>query len=116
VREFKDRDKLAEYLGVCLSELPGESKKTKLARGKAYLDECGGTAESLIKLAEAGRPFYEALAKKTGLPPAEFAKLMEAEKKEIDQNPVARIVFPALAKCHKLEARLLCRRALLAAA
>jgi hypothetical protein len=116
VREFKNREKLAEYLGLCLSQESGETKKEQLARGKAYLEECGGTAEGLLKLADEARPLYEELAKKTALPPDEFAKLMEVEGKRIEKNPVARIVFPVLVKCHRLEARLLCRRALLSAA
>jgi hypothetical protein len=116
VGEFKDRDKLAEYLGICLSQESEGNAKVRLARGKAYLEECGGSAESLVKLAEEGRPYYESLATKTALPPDEFAKLMDAEMKRIEKNPVARIVFPALVKCQHLEARLLCRRAMLAAA
>jgi hypothetical protein len=116
VREFKNRERLVEYLGLCLSDEPGATKKDQLARGKAYLEECGGTAEGLIKLADEGRPLYEELAKKTALPPNEFAKLMDVEGKRIQKNPVARIVFPALVKCNQLEARLRCRRALLNAA
>ena len=116
IREFKDRDKLVEYLGLALSEEPGESKKVQIARGKAYLEECGGTAESLVALAEEGRPYYESLAKKTTMPPSEFSKLMDGEMKRIKKNPVARVVFPALARCQQLEARLLSRRAMLAAA
>jgi hypothetical protein len=116
VRGFKDREKLAEWLGVNLSQEPPATRKDQLARGKAYLEECGGTAESLIKLAEEARPYYEELATKTALPPDEFAKLMDDEVKRIEKNPVARLVFPALVQCQQLEARLLSRRALLNAA
>lgn len=116
VREFKDRDKLVEYLGQAMSLDSGESRKEQIAKGKAYLEECGGSAEGLIKLADEGRPYYESLAKKTSMPPGEFAKLMDTEMKRIEKNPVARMVFPALTKCQQLEARLLSRRAMLDAA
>ena len=45
-----------------------------------------------------------------------FSWVLLSAPKRIEKNPVARIVFPALAKCHQLEARLLSRRALLNAA
>ena len=85
VREFKNRDQLAEYLGLCLSTEPGQTKKHQRAQGKAFLEECGGTAESLINLADAARSYYEELAKRPRCPRTLLPKLMDVEGKRIDK-------------------------------
>lgn len=112
VKETKDKDKLItllEELGVTEG---GGSK----ARAKAFLEECGGTAEGVVKYAEQTRPLYAEAAKALALPPGQFEKAWDALNKKSAENPVSKVLFPAVNNVRKAEDRLLARRALRKAA
>src|SRR5262249_33669257 len=83
---------------------------------RAFLRECGGTAEGIVKYAEEARPYYDRLAKKMELPPEQFEKEVEREAKEQAGNPVFKLFFPALIQCRHAQAPALPRAALLSAA
>jgi hypothetical protein len=113
VRRLKGRDQLVEFLDYCQN---GAGRKDQFAKGKAFLEECGGTAEAVLQQAEKVRPFYATFAEKMKLPPDELAKAFEAEKKRMDRNPAFRLLAPGLVNCRQAVARWEARRAMLRAA
>jgi hypothetical protein len=115
VRGIKDPNELVQLVGF-LEAGEHTDKKDQIARGKAFLEACGGTVEGVAKMAEEVRPYYAAWVKKAMLPPAEFEKAMDADGKRMEKNPVFKLVFPALARLRQAEARLEVRRAMLKAA
>ncbi len=113
VRAITERDRLVEFLDYCDQ---GAGQKDQFARGKAFLEACGGTAEGALKRSEEVRPFYAAFAGKMELPPDELDKAFEAEKKRMDKNPVFKVLVPGLPNGRRAEARWEVRRAMLKAA
>ncbi len=114
VKETKDRESLLAFLGwIGISEGKDRDKGSKAL---AFLQECGGTAEGVIRLAEEVRPYYPQTAKMLSLPLDEFEKEFERESRTRAANPVYRVFFPALAKVRRGQARAELRRTLLSAA
>jgi hypothetical protein len=113
VRGIKDRDQLVEFLDYCQG---GAGRKDQFAKGKAFLEACGGTAEGVLKQAEEVRPFYAAFAEKIKLPPDELEKAFEAEQKRMDKNPVFKVLVPGVVNGRLAEAGWETRRAMLKAA
>jgi hypothetical protein len=114
VKEAKGREGLLDLLGfVGASEGEG---RDPAGVARAFLDQCGGTAEGVIRLAEEVRPCYELMAKKIELPPDQFEKEFARESTKRSGNPVFKVFFPALPKCRRAQARVDVRRALLSAA
>ena len=85
-------------------------------KARAFLQNCGGTAEGVIKFANETLPSYDLIAKKLELPLAEFEKEFERESAKQAGNPVYKAFFPALVKVRQAKARADVRRALLSAA
>ncbi len=112
VKKTKDKDKLITLLEELSVSEGGGSK----ARAKAFLEECGGTAEGVVKYAEQTRPLYAEAAKALALPPGEFEKAWDALNAKSAENPVSKLLFPAVNNVRKAEDRLLARRALRKAA
>jgi hypothetical protein len=83
---------------------------------RAFLQECGGTPEGMLRFVEEMRSSYEVLAKKMELPPNQFAVELENEEKRQAGNPVFKALFPAFGSMRWLQARADVRRALLSAA
>jgi hypothetical protein len=107
VKEAKDRDSLLAFL----SRIDDSTEK-----GRAFLEECGGTAKGVLKCADQTRASYARMAKKLELPLDQFVKEDEREVKKQARNPVFRTLFPALNKVRLLQMRADVRRALLSAA
>jgi hypothetical protein len=85
-------------------------------KARAFVEECGGDKEGVIKLAEETRSSYRLLAKKLDLPPEGFQEEYEREAKRQAKNPVFKTLFPALTNVSRAKARADIRRVLLAAA
>lgn len=83
---------------------------------RAFLKECGGTAQGVLRFAEETRPAYPKIAKLLELPLDQFEKETEREMKQRASNPVFKVFFPAIIKSRRTQARAEVRRALLAAA
>jgi hypothetical protein len=114
VKETKNKEDLLAFLGwVGISEGKDRADGDKAG---AFLQECGGTADGIIKFAEAALPSYAATAKMLMLPLAEFEKQFKAESARQSGNPVYKVFFPAIAKVRRSKERADVRRALLAAA
>ena len=114
VTEAKDKETLVAFLGQC-SE-PDEKKRDAAERGEALLQECGGSADGVLKFAQETKRSYELMENKLTLPLAQFETEWEREQMKQSGNPVFRVIFPAIHKVRMAEARALVRRALLAAA
>jgi len=114
VKATKDPERLLALLAfVGLSEgkdlTPGD-------KTRAFLKDCGGNAEGVIRFAEQTQPCYALMAQKIELPPEQFEKEMASEAKKQAGNPVFKEFFPAIVKVRQAQARTEVRRALLMAA
>jgi hypothetical protein len=88
----------------------------KPEKSRAFLEECGGTAEGMLRFVEEMRASYLALAKKLDLPLDQFAVELEREERRQAGNPVFKALFPAEGRMRWFQARACVRRALLFAA
>src|SRR5205807_4099650 len=84
--------------------------------GRAFLKECGGTADGVAKLAEALRPLYAQMPRMLDLPFDQFEMDWERESRKQAANPVFKRLFPAIAKVRNAQARAEIRRAMVSAA
>jgi hypothetical protein len=107
IKEAKDKASLLSLLGK-LSDSP--------EKGRALLEECGGTVKGVLALADRTRQSYRRLATKLDLPLDQFEKEWDREMKKQAGNQVFKWVFPALHKVRLLQMRADVRRALLRAA
>ncbi len=113
VKSTTDKEKLLNLLDeMTFSEGVGSSR----AKAKAFLEECGGTAEGVVKYAEETRPLYLAAAQALALPPGEFEKAWDALNKKSADNPVSKLLFPAVNHVRQAEDRFNARRAMRKAA
>jgi hypothetical protein len=80
------------------------------------VEECGGTAEGVLKFAEEIRPSFEQFAERMDLPLDQFDTEFEREAVKQAGNPMFKVFFPALPKLRRAQARADVRRALLSAA
>jgi hypothetical protein len=96
VKEPKDKESLLAFLSwVGISE--GKDRDAG-EKARAFLQECGGTAEGVIKFAEEVRPCYDLVARMLDLPLDQFEKEFEQESMKRAGNPVYKVFFPPLAK------------------
>ena len=95
---------------------PEDSPEQSRERGRAFLEECGGTLDGVVKMAEATRPCYRLTAKMLELPLDQFEKEFELEERKQAGNPVFKTFFPAVSRMRRSQARADVRRALLATA
>jgi hypothetical protein len=103
----KDKDSLLALLREF-----GESPE----KNRAILEQCGGTADGVVKFAEATRPSYRRMTQQLHLPLAQFMDEWEREKSKQAGNPVFALVFPAYDRMRWQQERAAIRHALLAAA
>lgn len=114
VKEAKDKESLLARLSW-IDAAEGEGRDSA-GKARAFLEECGGTREGVLKFAEEVRPCYEMMAKRMDLPLEQFEKEFDREAMKRAGNPVFKVFFPAIPKCRKAQARADVRRALLSAA
>ncbi len=118
IKGARDRESLLTFLGRIsqLSEEGGRGGvKSPREQGQVFLDQCGGTVDGVLKMAEELRSSYSLMAGKLELPPDRFVKEYDREMMERSGNPCFRL-FPALDKVRMAQARADVRRALLSAA
>ncbi len=110
----KDKESLLASLSwVGISEGTDRDSGEKV---RAFLEECGGTAEGVIKFADEVSPCYAMTAKMFDLPLDEFEKEFERQSTKRAGNPVYKLFFSALGKVRQARARAEVRQALFAAA
>jgi hypothetical protein len=115
IQEDKDKEGLLAFLGAYCSR-HGDSPEQGRERGRAFLEECGGTWEDVVKMAEETRPCYSMAAKMLELPLDACEKQFEDEARKRAGNPVFKLLFPPVPHLRLSQARADVHRALLAAA
>jgi RNA polymerase sigma factor (sigma-70 family) len=115
VQEAKDKEALLAFLSQLCGWKSDPPEKNQ-ARGRACLEECGGTAAGVLKSAEELRPHAAPLAKRLDLPPDQVATEFEREARKLTGNPVFKVFAPVLENVRMRQARAQVRRGLLAAA
>ncbi len=114
VRETKDKQALLKFLSwVGISE---EKDRDVGGKAAAFLDECGGTSEGVVKFALEALPSYDAMARILDRPLDAFENEFKRESIKQAGNPVYKVFFPALEKSHQSTLRADVRRALFTAA
>ena len=112
VKEAKDKESLLAFLTQMLES----EGRTDAEKGRAFLEACGGTADGVIRCAEAMRQSYGRMAKNQDLPLDQFVHEWEAEVRKQAGNPVFKELAPLFPKMRWFTARAEVRRALLSAA
>jgi RNA polymerase sigma factor (sigma-70 family) len=115
VTEAKDKESLLAFL----SQLCGdkrESTEQRRAKGRAFLEQCGGTGKGVLQFAQDMRASSALLAKKLDLAPDQLEKEWQREVKKRAGNPVFQLFAPVLHNIRCRQARADIRRALLSAA
>jgi hypothetical protein len=116
VKEAKDKETLLSLLSPLLGSEEAGKGRDLAERARSFLDECGGSGEEVLRLAEETRQSYALMAKKLELPMDQFEKEWEPEAKKHAGNPVFRALTPAIIKCRRRQAQADVHRALLSAA
>ena len=95
VKGAKDKESLVAFLGWMTG---GEkiSRAEAAEKARAFLAECGGNAEGVVRFAEEAKPSYALMAGKLALPLDQFEMEAEREAKKQAGNPVFKVLFPAL--------------------
>jgi hypothetical protein len=115
VRKVKAaRDK--ESLLASLSRTLESEGRISAEKGRAFLDQCGGTAEGVIGYAEKMLQSYERMAQNQDLPLDQFVQAWDAEVAKQAGNPVFKNLAAFIPKMRWFTARTELRRALLSAA
>jgi hypothetical protein len=114
VKGAKDKESLVALLAfVGLSnEKPSDGNE----RARAFIQECGGSADGIIRFAEEARPSYALMPRILDLPPDQFKKEFEREAQKQANNPVFKVFFPAMIKVRESQARAEVRQSLFTAA
>ncbi len=115
IKEAKDQEGLLAFLSQlcgCNSEPPEKKRE----RGRAFLAECSGTAQGVLKYAEEMRQCSARLAKKLDLPPDQATKEFEREEIKRSGNPIFKVFAPVLRKILNRQTQANVCRSLLSAA
>ncbi len=115
VKGAKDAESLVKALDFINNEPEGQ-RRGSANKARAFIEECGGTPEGVLRLAEATRASYKRSIQLLSQPLDQFEKEFENEAVKQTANPVYKVFFPALANVRRAEARIEARRALLMAA
>ena len=110
-----DEDSMLTFLSA-FSGKRGDSPEESRERARAFLEECGGNSDGVVKMAEETRPCYTLAAKILELPLDQFEKEFGLEAMKRANNPVFKTLFPAVSSMRLSQARADVRRALLATA
>jgi hypothetical protein len=112
VKEARDKESLVASLSRALES----EGRISTEKGRAFLEECGGTADGVIGYADKMLQSYERLAKNHDLPLDQFVQVWDAEVAKQAGNPVFKQLAAFFPKMRWFTARAELRRALLSAA
>jgi hypothetical protein len=117
VKEAKNREALLALLTLVdqVCSLPDKPKDPE-ARGRAFLEACGGNAQGVVDRAEAIRPLYAVLTTRLDLPLDQFAEQWRAVETKHAGNPIRQAFFGRILHIRFQQARVEVRRAYLVAA
>jgi hypothetical protein len=108
----KDKETLVTALDFINNEPEGKPRGS-VNKARAFIDECGGTPEGVLRVAEETRASYERTVMMLSQPLDQFEKQFESEAAKNSANPVYKYFFPAVVNVRRAQARIDTRRALL---
>jgi hypothetical protein len=85
-------------------------------KARAFVEECGGTVEGVLRFSEETRAAYRQVAKILDMPLDQFEKEFERAAKARAGNPVFKVFFPAMVNVRRAQAKMDIRRAMISAA
>jgi hypothetical protein len=115
VKKAKDKESLLAALAFVENEPEGKPGGSG-EKTRAFIEECGGSPEGVLRRAEETRASYREVAKMLTLPMDQFEKEFDLEAKKRADNAVFKVFFPAIVNVRQAHARMEARRALLTAA
>jgi hypothetical protein len=115
VKEAKDKESLVARLDFVNLD-PDEKAPPSGDKARAFVDRCGGSPESMLRLAEETRECYRQTVKMLEHPLEQFEKEFKAQSVQRAGNPIYTVFFPAMVNMRRAQARIDVRRALLRAA
>src|SRR5215469_16267976 len=89
----KDKEALVKALDFINLEPEGKPRGPA-NKARAFIEECGGTPEVVIRFAEETRASYKRTVKLLGQPLDQFEKEFEGEGARQSANPVYKFFFP----------------------
>jgi hypothetical protein len=108
----KDKETLVTALDFVNLEPEGKPRGS-VNKARAFIEECGGTPEDVLRFAEETRASYKRTVKMLSQPLDQFEKEFESEGAKHSANPVYKFFFPAVVNVRRAQARIEARRALL---
>jgi hypothetical protein len=115
VKKAKDKESLLAVLAFIDNEPEGKPRGSG-EKTRAFIEECGGSTEGVLRRAEETRESYREVKKMLAMPMDQFEKEFDLEAKKRADNPVFKVFFPAIVNVRRAQARMDVRRALLSAA
>jgi hypothetical protein len=115
VKTAKDKESLLAVLAFVDNEPEGKPRASG-DKTRAFVEECGGSVESVLRRSEETRESYRQVAKMLALPMDQFEREFDLEAKKRVDNPVYKVFFPAIVNVRRAQVRMSVRRALLSAA
>ena len=115
VKKAKDKESLLAVLAFIDNEPEGKPRGSG-EKTRAFVEECGGSMEGVLRRAEETRESYREVTKMLAMPMDQFEKEFDLEAKKRADNPVFKVFFPAIVNVRRAQARMDVRRALLSAA
>ena len=115
VKKAKDKQSLLSLLAFIDNETEGQPRGSG-EKTRAFVDECGGSVEGVLRHAEETRGSYRAVKRILAIPMDQFEKEFNLEATKRADNPVFKVFFPAIVNVRRAQERMDVRRALLSAA
>ncbi len=115
VKKAKDKESLLAVLAFIDNEPEGKPGGSR-EKTRAFIEECGGSMEGVLRRAEETRESYREVTKMLARPMDQFEREFDVEAKKRADNPVFKVFFPAIVNVRRAQARMDVRRALLSAA
>jgi hypothetical protein len=115
VKKAKDKESLVTVLAFIDNEPEGKPHASG-EKTRAFVEECGGSVEGVLRRSEETRESYRQVTKMLALPMDQFEQEFDLEAKKRADNPVYKVFFPAIANVRRAQMRMEVRRALLSAA
>jgi hypothetical protein len=115
VKKANDKESLLAALAFVDNEPEGKPRSPG-EKSRAFVEECGGTVEGVLRYSEETRASYGQVRQMLSLPLNQFEKEFEIEAKKRAGNPVFKVFFPAIVKVRRAKARMDVRQAMLSTA
>ena len=102
VKKAKDKESLLAVLAFIDNEPEGKPRGSG-EKTRAFVEECGGSKEGVLRRAEETREAYREVTKMLALPMDQFEKEFDLEAKKRADNPVFKVFFPAIVNVRRAQ-------------